>query len=232
MALNPSSSNLAFLKQKVNFYELVLNSVPALVYINTFTECGNPGSLSNVWCNSYACKFIGYTQEEIDTLGFEFFVSVLHPEDLEIIKNPIMFQPDSLSEKTYTFLQRLKPRGTNSYKWMYGNGVVLEMFDNQHPKTSLNVIMEITNQMNTENQLVAALQEINRLRNELRCKSLSKREKEVLKNIVRGLTDREISAKLFISPATAKTHRYKIIKKLGFKNSASLAAFAAGCGLG
>ena len=115
--------------------------------------------------------------------------------------------------------------------WMYGNGIILDVYPGGFIKRSLNVIMEITNQLNTENQLVMALKEMNRIRNELRCKDLSSREKEVLKNIVNGLTDREISTKLFISHATAKTHRNHIIKKLKFKNSASLAAFAADCGL-
>jgi len=231
MASKQSSPDLSEIKQKVVFYERVLNSIPAIIYINTFTECGNPASLSNVWSNHYACNFIGYTQTEIDTLGFNFFVSVLHPEDLEIIKNPVMFQPNSLGEKSYTFLQRLKPRGTDHYRWMYGSGVVLELFDNQQPKTSLNVALEITDQMATENQLVMALQEINRLKNEIRCKSLTPREKEIVKQIVLGFTDKEISQKLHISIATAKTHRNRVIRKLGFHNSAALAAFAAECGL-
>jgi DNA-binding CsgD family transcriptional regulator len=85
--------------------------------------------------------------------------------------------------------------------------------------------------MHTENQLVIALNEINRLRNKMRCQSLTKREKEVLACIAKGLTDQEISEKLFISFATAKTHRNKIIRKLKVKNSACLAAFAMECGL-
>lgn len=225
------SFKLSVLQHKTDFYEQVLDNIPALVYINTYTEPGNPQSLINKWSNKYAQEFIGFSKDEIDELGFAFFTQIMHPDDLEIIKTKFGATIPQQSGSEYTFLQRLKPKNRDKFLWMYGNGVVLDAYPEGLPKTSLNVIMEITNQMNTENQLVTALKDINRLRNELRCNSLSKREKEVLKNIVQGLTDREISEKLFISPATAKTHRHNIIKKLGLKNSASLAAFAAGCGL-
>jgi DNA-binding CsgD family transcriptional regulator len=226
------SFKTSVLQQRTGFYEQILDRIPALVYINTYTEPGNPQSLINEWSNRFANEFIGYSKEEVVAMGYSFFTTIMHPDDLEIIKTTfgaiVPQQPGSV----FTFLHRLKPKNRDKFCWMYGNGLVVDVYPGGLPKTSLNVITEITNQMHTENQLVAALQEINRLRNELRCKSLSKREKEVLKNIVSGLTDREISEKLFISPATAKTHRNRIIKKLGFKNSASLAAFAAGCGFG
>ena len=60
---------------------------------------------------------------------------------------------------------------------------------------------------------------------------LSKREKQVVKLIAKGFTDKEIGIKLYISPATAKTHRKKIIRKLKMKNTASLVRFATEYGL-
>ncbi len=56
---------------------------------------------------------------------------------------------------------------------------------------------------------------------------LSKREKEILKLVVNGFTDKEIALKLNISSHTAITHRKNIISKLRVKNTASL-AFTAG----
>ena len=43
---------------------------------------------------------------------------------------------------------------------------------------------------------------------------LSKRELEILELVARGLTTKEITAKLFVSEATIKTHRYNIMRKL------------------
>ncbi len=52
---------------------------------------------------------------------------------------------------------------------------------------------------------------------------LSKREKEILKLVVHGCTDKEVALQLNISIHTAITHRKNIICKLKVKNTASLA---------
>ncbi|WPU95315.1 response regulator transcription factor [Mucilaginibacter sabulilitoris] len=54
--------------------------------------------------------------------------------------------------------------------------------------------------------------------------SLSSRETEIVHLIAKGLTNKEIAEKLYLSVHTIKTHRKNIIKKLGFtfKNAAEL----------
>lgn len=51
---------------------------------------------------------------------------------------------------------------------------------------------------------------------------LSKREIEVVRLIVAGFTNKEIAAKLFISPYTANTHIQHILQKVGAKNRVTL----------
>jgi DNA-binding CsgD family transcriptional regulator len=62
-------------------------------------------------------------------------------------------------------------------------------------------------------------------------KKLSKRELEVTKYIVNCMTDKEIAEKLNISINTSKTHRKRIIGKLGLKNTASLVRYSLELGL-
>ncbi|MBP9924638.1 MAG: helix-turn-helix transcriptional regulator, partial [Cyclobacteriaceae bacterium] len=47
---------------------------------------------------------------------------------------------------------------------------------------------------------------------------MTKREKEVLKLIAEGLTNAEISEKLFISVPTVNTHRKSLLEKFEVKN--------------
>lgn len=55
---------------------------------------------------------------------------------------------------------------------------------------------------------------------------LSEREIEVITLIAEGLTNIEISEKLFLSKHTVNTHRKNIMAKLGIKNTAGIVMFA------
>ncbi|AYQ35613.1 response regulator transcription factor [Runella sp. SP2] len=60
---------------------------------------------------------------------------------------------------------------------------------------------------------------------------LTRREKEVLGLISEGMTNNEIAEKLFVSPATVKTHRENLLLKFEAANTAALIKFAAQQGL-
>lgn len=55
---------------------------------------------------------------------------------------------------------------------------------------------------------------------------LTKREIEVIKLIVKSMTNKEIAAQLFLSELTVKTHRQNVMQKLDLKNTAGLVKFA------
>ncbi len=62
--------------------------------------------------------------------------------------------------------------------------------------------------------------------------TLSDREREVLSHLAEGSTDREIAARLGISPRTVETHVGSILHKLGVRNRAQAAAQYRGTGGG
>ena len=56
--------------------------------------------------------------------------------------------------------------------------------------------------------------------------SLTPTERDIVDLVCSGLTNPEIAAKLFVAPATVKTHLSNVFAKLGVKNRAELAAHA------
>lgn len=213
------------------FLHKLLDELPAIVYVYVYRKPGDLKSLKMVWSSLYTQKIIGLMREEIDAMDFSFFENIFHPADLEIFNEISEMTTTSSSEKVFTSIHRIKPITSSDYVWLYGHSVILDYYEDGSPRSLLNVSFEINGYMHTKNQLTEALKEIGRLQHNLQCKSLTKRECEVLRCISRGLTNKQISAKLFISESTAKTHRNNIIKKLKIKNSAALAALAGECGM-
>jgi DNA-binding NarL/FixJ family response regulator len=84
----------------------------------------------------------------------------------------------------------------------------------------------------TARQLNAALrQEAQRQEREGRLESLTARERDVLRHVVAGRTNKETAALLGISHRTVETHRENILKKLGVRSVAELTRFALETGL-
>ena len=55
---------------------------------------------------------------------------------------------------------------------------------------------------------------------------LTPREREVVCLIASGLSDEEISRKIYISPSTVKTHAARAMTKLGARDRAQLVVYA------
>lgn len=61
--------------------------------------------------------------------------------------------------------------------------------------------------------------------------SLTPRERDVLIEIARGRTNKEIAGSLGVSVRTVESHRESLLKKLGVRGTAGLTRFAIGAGL-
>ena len=61
--------------------------------------------------------------------------------------------------------------------------------------------------------------------------TLTSRQRQVLQLIAQGYRMREIATQLKVSPRTVETHKYEIMRVLGYRNTADLVRYAAWLGL-
>jgi len=225
MDINMPINETVDMSVELAFFQNIFDLLPAVVYINELQKPGDPLSCRNIWTNKTGLDAVGYSQEEITQMGHRYFQEIIHPDDLEILSIPRERQSGDTSISVTTCLQRVRYKDQSEYHWSYGHGVTISTFDDGSSRQLLVVAMDITN------QLVAALKEIKRLKSSLKLCVFTAREKEILKLIAHGKTDKDISTQLFISIKTAKKHRTNIIRKAEVKNTAELVAVAMERGL-
>jgi DNA-binding NarL/FixJ family response regulator len=80
--------------------------------------------------------------------------------------------------------------------------------------------------MSPEIANILALGVAGRKPNQAYVPALTRREKEVIELIIKGLTNEAIAEKLFLSPLTVGTHRKNVLSKLNLKNTAMLVKYA------
>ena len=214
--------------QELQFYKKLLDSVPAIINVNQIDDLSDPSKSTIAWGNTKLYEFTGYSKEELKKLGFEFFVKTMHPDDLELVGSSVLKLIEG-KNSVHGGMMRIKSKD-GDYKWFIGTMTVMET-KNDKPWRFVICIHSLEEMQDTQNQIVQLIRENLQLKSQLIINSLSQREKEIIKHIANGHTDKVIADILCISPATVKTHRHNIIQKLNLKNKASIVQVASETGL-
>jgi DNA-binding CsgD family transcriptional regulator len=212
----------------LEYYKGILDKVHAGVFINQIEDLNDFSTGSNVYINNYCITTAGYSLAEFETMGQEFFVRIMEPEDVQSAIDSIIYLTAN-PESSYSGFSRIIHKDGHLII-QYSTCRVFKM-RNGVPWQFINVSFDINDEIKTDAQLEKLMKENAMLKNQLKCTAISTREKEIIKEIVKGKTDLEIATILFISPKTASTHRKNIIKKLELANTADLVRFAVECGL-
>ncbi len=141
--------------------------------------------------------------------------SIIRLEPDILVINPILIKP-----------------GLSEWLKEYRNGqmkiaaIVYALFDDDLKNLFDEVIQIDDTRLKIKNKLVSLINLPKEKLTQSPDDTLSVREKDVVKLLAKGLSNKEISEQLFISPHTVITHRKNITRKLNIKSVAGLIVYA------
>jgi DNA-binding CsgD family transcriptional regulator len=213
-------SLLKFLEQDYspdNLNTSILNNIDAFIFLFD-VQLVKP-----VWLNEFFFKRLKYTYEDLMNLTTERFFRMLNPKSLEQLTDRIK----SIENQQLESMRSIYQVKTKDDQWVYMliSSRIFKKNPDGSPKYLLGFATEV--EKGELNRHLKKLKELDNRHADLSLLSkLSSREVDVVRLITKGMTDKEIADKLQISIHTTKTHRKRIISKLGLKNTAALVKFA------
>ncbi len=222
-SLDALISENAQLRSRLQHLEKIIDNMPAMLYTS------NNAKKAVNWCNSNLTETLGYSLEEILSLGTQFFKEITHPDDAGILT----ISQQSFQEKKGMFggIMRVRKRGKGEWFWVVGLGIPFTYDKLGNVEDVICVFLDFTNAIDTGNQISEALRAVLRRSNEDVLNKLTTREKDIFILAGRGHNNKEIAEKLNLSRYTVETHRKNIRLKLKVKNTPELVALAKQIGL-
>lgn len=195
-------------------FKTVLQKVPAVIYLR---DCLDGGIK---WCNNTTEESFGYPAEEIIALGNQFWKKIAHPDDLYLAEYSTRYY--SVNRPNFGGVVRLKTTYSDDWRWFVGSSTVFASDPAGRPLLTLVAHTDFTAAINTFPQIMEALREVvNHRYGELK-KIITKREKDIIKMLIRGYSTPRIAEELHLSVHTVRSHKKSIRSKLHVKNMAEL----------
>lgn len=211
------------LSSQLQHFQSVVEQMPAMVYISNIDQ------KSVTWCNQTMEKTIGYSLEEMRSLGQNFFPQIMHPDDAVI--TDISSQSFRELKNMFGGVLRVRRKGSEAWFWVVGLGYPFSFDEQGNVVDVICVFLDFSHAIDTGSQISEALRDVLRRRNEDVLNKLTSREKLIFTLAAQGFNNKEIAEKLSLSRYTVETHRKNIRLKLKVRNTSELVALAKQTGL-
>jgi hypothetical protein len=161
--------------------------------------------------------FIGMTIDDIQQMGVNYHTTILNPDDSVEYNN----------EEILSLFQEVRPPQQIDYTWFITGCKVLIRDNEGYPILLIGMSIPIDSVLEMAQKAQRILSENNFMHENIHLfKSLTKREKELLRLFAIGSSNQKIASDLFISVETVATHRKNIKRKLGCKSNYDCTYFA------
>ncbi|MEC3908736.1 helix-turn-helix transcriptional regulator [Tamlana sp. 2201CG12-4] len=164
----------------------------------------------------YKCSY-----DVVKAEGYEIMDKVIHHKDtIAILPHLQKYVINQDASSNISFFQRLKGIGKKHYEWYFTNCKLSDV--------GLVSITHAVKDLRNHGAIIEKVLEEHTFfkKNFKKFQSLTKREREVLKELAIGKTAPQISGAFFISVNTVKTHRQRIFEKLEVNTFTELYKYA------
>ena len=135
------------LRESQKLTQKILDCSPNLIYIYDLSE------KCNVYANKEILEFLGYTPEQIKSMGSELFAKILHPDDSKVVAEHHARFVNAADNVTYEVEYRMKHAG-GEWRWLRSRDVLFNRTKEGLGKQILGSTQDITERKKAEVALI------------------------------------------------------------------------------
>ncbi len=208
--------------EKISQLQAVEKDIPGVIIIH------NLAADAIVYLSERGRKILNVSLEEVQLSHSDYHRLFFNPEDIPNYAPKVLAMVQrNADDDIVTYFQQVRAIGEKDWKWYASSTKILLRDKRNKPLLAITVALPIDAGHHLTPKIERLIEENIFLReNQQVFSSLSKREKEVLGLMSLGHNSLEVAERLFISEATAKTHRRNIRNKLNATSYYDLLKFA------
>lgn len=209
---------------KIASISAIADELPSIVIIHRFF--GDTSSIE--YMSKKGLMILNITLKELKALGGDYFEQYMNQQDAAdyIPKLFAMLERNDQNE-VITFFQQIRSSLIADWVWHLSSIKVLMRDDDGKPLLLIVCAVPVNPLQHINNKISRLLDENNFIRKQsINYASLTPRERELLRFIALGKSNKEISSEMFISLNTTETHRKNIKAKLKVNSTFELNQYA------
>jgi DNA-binding CsgD family transcriptional regulator len=219
IALKPLEERI---RERISAIEAVADHFPGVLIIHTLPD------FQVQYMSERGLKNLGKTRSEVELMSSkQYHDRYFNAEDAADYVPKIQNMLENNTDDIVSYFQQVRTSKTQEFDWYLSATKILMRDDENRPVLTITSAMQIDPQHHITSKVNRLLEENNFLRRHYHEFSLlTKRERDILRLLALGKSASEIGQQLYISEATAETHRRNIKRKLKAANLYELSQYA------
>jgi DNA-binding CsgD family transcriptional regulator len=210
------------IRQRISAVEAVADSIPGVLIIHNLPD------FRVQYMSEHGLKSLGKDRSEVEQISSkEYHDRYFNAEDAADYVPKIQNMLENNTNDIVSYFQQVRTSSTQEFDWYLSATRILMRDDENQPVLTITIAMQIDPQHHITSKVNRLLEENNFLRKHYHeFSTLTKRERDILRLLALGNSAADIGKTLYISEATAETHRRNIKRKLRAGNLYELSQYA------